>query len=141
MSERDPLYRLAGDQRLACQQVSRRVRYEGSREVPPHWVPVLSALREAPRGPGELASLERVSKPSMTRTLRCLSEAGLVRFDDHPSDGRQKRVSLTEDGRELIERTRRDRDDFMVRFVEGLDPEQQALLRGATDLLVELMRR
>ena len=137
---KDDRLTLASDLRLACQQVSRRVRFEGSHEVPPHWFSVLVKLLDGPRGPADLAAQELVSKPSMTRTVGCLAEAGLVVLEDHPTDGRRQLVSLTAAGEAVIERTRRDRDNFMVHAIDGLDAEQRALLRRAADLLAELMR-
>lgn len=37
---------------------------------------------------GELAAFERVRRPSMTRLVRDMERAGLVRRADDPSDGR-----------------------------------------------------
>lgn len=141
MPSTDATLKLAVDLRLACQLVSRKVRFEGSHEVAPHQFSVLVKLVDGPRGPAELADLEQVSKPSMSRTIGGLVEAGLVRCDGHPSDGRAKLVSLTDAGRAAVERTRRDRDNFMLHYLEGLDAGQRALLREATDLLAEMMRR
>ncbi len=47
---------------------------------------------------GELATLERVQPPSMTRTITCLEEAGHVARRRHDTDGRQVVVALTETG-------------------------------------------
>ncbi len=141
MSSSDATLKLAVDLRLACQMVSRRVRFEGSREVAPHQFSVLVKLVDGPRGPAELAELEQVSKPSMSKTIGGLAGAGLVRCDHHPTDGRAKLVSLTDAGRDAVERTRSDRDNFMLHYLEGLDAGQRALLREAADLLAEMMRR
>ena len=69
---------LANDLRIACQRVSRRVRFESTDELAPHLVSALSHLRKGARTPGELAELERVAPPSMTRTVNCLIEKRLV---------------------------------------------------------------
>lgn len=141
MSDPESIEQLASDLRLACQQVSRRVRFEGSHEAAPHQFSVLVKVLGGPRTPGELADAELVSKPSMSRTIRGLETAGWVRIDDHPGDGRQKLVTLTEAGRQVIERTRADRDSWMMRYLETLSVEQRALLRASADLLAEMMRR
>lgn len=69
MPSTDATLKLAVDLRLACQLVSRKVRFEGSHEVAPHQFSVLVKLVDGPRGPAELADLEQVSKPSMSRTI------------------------------------------------------------------------
>ncbi|AKT52486.1 MarR family transcriptional regulator [Arsenicicoccus sp. oral taxon 190] len=131
---------LAVDLRLACQRVSRRVRFEGTHEVAPHQASVLFRLDE-PRTPGELAEIERVSAPSMTRTVGCLVEAGLVRRDPHPTDGRQVLVSLTSEGSELIRSIRARRDSWMVERLESLTPQQRQILEQAAPLLLEVAGR
>lgn len=131
----DSLLSLANDLRIACQRVSRRVRYESTSELAPHLAVVLAHLNDRPRTPGELAELERVAPPSMTKTTNCLVEKGLVARAGHPSDGRSVVLSLTDSGREVLQRIRRARDDWMVRQLEGLTKEETELLTRATALL------
>jgi DNA-binding MarR family transcriptional regulator len=132
---------LANDLRLACQRVSRRVRFESTDELAPHLVSALSHLKKGPRTPGELAELERVAPPSMTRTVNCLVEKGLVARDDHPSDGRSKLLQLTEAGRAVLDRIARARDDWMSSQLEGLTREEQKLLKEATRLLNQVLEK
>lgn len=141
MKTSDDLLHLANDLRIACQHVSRRVRFESTSEVAPHQISALMGLRDQARTPGELAEIEKVSAPSMTRTVNCLVERGLVAREDHPGDGRQKLLSLTDEGRATLERTRQARDDWMVRHLEGLDEDERALLRQAADLLTRVILR
>jgi DNA-binding MarR family transcriptional regulator len=137
----DALLTLASDLRIACQRVSRRVRFESSEELAPHLVSALANLKHGPLTPGELAEIERVAPPSMTRTTNCLVEKGLVDRVDHPTDGRSKVLSLSASGRSSLERIGRARDDWMVHQLEGLTPDEQALLRSATDLLNRVVGR
>lgn len=126
---------LANDVRMACQQVSRRVRFESGSEVAPHHASVLFKLVDGPRTPGELAELERIAPPSMTKTVNCLEEKGLVSRQDHPTDGRSKLVVLTDAGRAATKAIVRARDDWMVRKLQGLTKEELELLKDATELL------
>jgi DNA-binding MarR family transcriptional regulator len=126
---------LANDLRIACQRVSRRVRFESTDELAPHLVSALSHLRKGARTPGELAELERVAPPSMTRTVNCLVEKGLVARDDNPSDGRSKLLVLTEAGRATMDRIAHARDDWMLHQLEGLAKAEQDLLKEAAVLL------
>jgi DNA-binding MarR family transcriptional regulator len=132
---------LANDLRIACQRVSRRVRFESTDELVPHLVSALSHLKMGPRTPGELAELERVSPPSMTRTVNCLVEKGLVARDDNPSDGRSKLLVLTDTGRAAMNRIGAARDDWMLRQLEGLTKPDQELLRQAAVLLNQVVGR
>ena len=69
---------LANDLRLACQRIARRVRFEGTQAVAPHQFSVLVRVHKQPCTPTALAEQERVSTPSMTRTVNSLVELGLV---------------------------------------------------------------
>jgi DNA-binding MarR family transcriptional regulator len=126
---------LAGELRLACMRISRRVRFESTHEVPPHQFSVLVRLEETPRTPGELAEIERVSAPSMTRTVGALVERGLVARTADPSDGRQVILSLTVEGRRVLKEIRRRRDQWMTVRVKSLSPEEQDVLRRAATIL------
>jgi DNA-binding MarR family transcriptional regulator len=126
---------IAGELRLACMRISRRVRFESTHEVPPHQFSVLARLQEAPRTPGELAEIERVSPPSMTRTVAALVERGLVARTADPSDGRQVILSLTPEARRVLREIRRRRDQWMTVRVKSLSPEEQEVLRQAASIL------
>ncbi len=132
---------LANDLRIACQRVSRRVRFESTDELSPHLVSALAHLNKGPCTPGELADLERVAPPSMTRTVNCLVEKGLVTRDDNPSDGRSKLLLLTESGQAIMSRIGQARDDWMLRQLEGLTKTEQDLLREAAVLLNRVVSR
>jgi DNA-binding MarR family transcriptional regulator len=129
---------VAGEIRLACMRISRRIRFESTHEVPPHQFSVLARLQEAPRTPGELAEIERVSAPSMTRTVAALVERGLVARTADPSDGRQVILSLSDEGKRLLKETRRRRDLWMTVRVKALSPEEQEVLRKAAAILTRV---
>lgn len=129
---------MASDLRLACMRISRRVRFESSHDVAPHQFSVLCRLDDAPRTPGELAEIERVAKPSMTRTVAALVERELVSRQDDPSDGRQVILSLTDEGRRTLRAIRRRRDAWMSSRVSLLTPEEQEVLTRATEILTRV---
>jgi DNA-binding MarR family transcriptional regulator len=132
------LTRMATDLRLACMRISRRVRYESSHDVAPHQFSVMCRLEEAPRTPGELAEIERVAKPSMTRTVGALVDRGLVLRQDDPLDGRSVILSLSEEGRRSVKAIRRRRDAWMASRVARLTPEEQDVLARATEILAKV---
>lgn len=134
-------FALANDLRLACQRIARRVRFESTSQVAPHQFSVLAHLHHGgAQTPGQLAALDRVSAPSMTRTVNCLEADGLVARVPHPGDGRQVLVELTAAGLAIITRTIASRDTWMAAHLEGLDDDQLSLLRKAADLLLEVSR-
>src|SRR5680860_1668562 len=63
---------------------------------------------------GELAKLERVQPPSMTRTVKCLEESESVVRRGHETDGRVVVVSLTDRGREVVLADRKRRDAWLA---------------------------
>ena len=60
--------------------------------------------------PGELAEHEKVQPPSMTRVIAVLEERGLVVRSPHPTDRRQVILTVTEEGRAVVQRVRRRKD-------------------------------
>ncbi len=132
------LTRVATDLRLACMRISRRVRFEASHDVAPHQFSALARLEDAPKTPGELAEIERVAKPSMTRTVAALVERGLVDRQSDPTDGRQVILSLTAEGRRSLKTIRRKRDAWMSSRVSRLSQEEQDVLARATEILTRV---
>lgn len=141
MPETEELLGLANDVRMVCQQISRRVRFEGNPEVAPHQFSVLVKLRAQPWTPGELAEVERVSPPSMTRTVNCLVDEGFVEKYGNPADGRQKLLRLTPAGSELVERTITARDTWMMQRLSELSAEDRATLQQAVSVLQGVLTR
>jgi DNA-binding MarR family transcriptional regulator len=87
---------------------------------------------------GELAAIERVQPPSMTRTVTCLEEGGHVARRPHDTDGRQVVVALTGRGRETLLADRRRRDAWLARRLAELTPDERAVLRQAAPILERL---
>ena len=132
---------LSEDLRLACMRISRRVRFESTDDIAPHQFSVLARLEDGPLTPRALADIEKVSAPSMTRTVGCLVDDGLVERHDDPEDGRRVLVELTEQGREVLLAARRRRGRWMSERVRELSPEEQATLAEATEILRRIAAR
>lgn len=135
---RSAVIAVASDLRLACMRISRRVRFESADVLAPHQFSVLARLEESPKTPRELAEIERVSPPSMTRTAAGLVERGLVLRADDPTDGRQVILSLTAEGTKLLSEIRRRRDHWMTMRVAALSPQEQDVLRRASSILTRV---
>ena len=87
---------------------------------------------------GDLAALERVQPPSMTRHVNALEEGGYVVRRPHATDGRAVVVELTSLGRERVLADRRRRDVWLARQLGDLTSEEREVLRAAAPLLQRL---
>jgi len=119
-------------------RISRRVRFESTQVVAPHQLSVMARLEHAALTPREIAEIERVSPPSMTRTVAALVERGLVTRTDDPLDGRRVFISLTSQGLLLLNETRRRRDAWMATRLKGISAEERAVLVKATVILTRV---
>ena len=90
---------------------------------------------------GELAELERVASPTITKVIALLHEKGLVDKLTDPDDRRFVRVSLTAEGEALLERTRARKTAWLARQLQDLSPEDLERLTAATDVLEHLTAR
>jgi len=128
---------LAGDLRIAIGRASRRIRAErGAAGLTDPQFTVLAWLtKDGPMSPGQLAERERIQPPSMTRTVNGLAELGLVAKAEHPTDGRQVVVSLTDAGVAEVRETRRRRDAWLAGRLATLTPDERTLLVDAAELL------
>jgi len=128
------------DLRLAIMRLSRRIRAERAGEdVTDGQLSVLFVLgKEGAQTLGSLAEHERVTPPSMNRTVNALVEAGLVTRDSSPDDGRKVLIQSTETGLEIAKETKRRRVAWFARQLATLTPGQRATIDAATPILREL---
>jgi len=126
--------------RIAVARLSRRLRAEKEDdELSDSQTAILAYLvREGPGTIGRLSEYERVTPPSMNRTVNRLEEAGYVERTADQADGRKVVVVPTERGVELVAETRRRRDAWLHQRLRTLSPEQRAILAQAADIIREL---
>lgn len=131
---------LAADLRQAVGRTHRRLRAQvGDAHLPYAQYSVLVVLgREGPTTPGRLAEIEGVQPPTMTRTVNCLAELGLVSKGPDPTDGRLVVVALTPVGEAEVRETRRRRDAWLTARLARLAPDDRAVLARAAVLLKEI---
>jgi len=131
---------LASSLRNSVMRLSRRLRIErASTDLSLNQLAVLGTLnRRGPLSVGELAAAERVRPPSMTRTVNCLFDLGLVRREPHVSDRRQVVIHLTDEARTVLAEDRARRDAWLARRLVELTPDERRLLRKVAPLLERL---
>lgn len=95
-------------------------------------------LRQGPLTPGSLARAEHVRPPSMTRIVERLQEHGYVRREQHPDDGRQQLIFVTEAGEAFSEEVRRQRNHWLMAQLDQLTDGERELIRAALPALQRL---
>src|SRR6476469_5475876 len=133
---------LAAARRISVARLTRRLRSERDPDnelLPVGQLSVLGLLnRYGDRTVGELAALERVQPPSMTRTVNCLDEGGYVVRRKSESDGRQVVVALSEKGKQTLANDRRRRDAWLAQRLRELTPQERSVLRQAAPIIERL---
>lgn len=136
---------LATAMRISISRLARRLRVErlgfGGTETALSDIQLaaLAALeRHDSMTPGELAEHEKVQPPSMTRVIAVLEERGLVRREPHATDRRQVILTVTDDGRDLVQRVRRRREAWLAQRLQELAPAERQVLRAAAPILEKI---
>jgi DNA-binding MarR family transcriptional regulator len=138
-----PLTELAAHLRTAIVRTARRLRQEAAAETsgltPTSTAALATIERHGPLTPSEIAEIERVKRPTITRTLACLEREGLIDRATDPADGRSSLVSVNGAGRERLRRLRSRKNAYLARRMRDLSPEEIETLARATEIL-ERMR-
>ncbi len=132
--------------RLAIVRTARRLRQEaagaaGAALTPTAVSALASVERHGPLTPSELAEIERVKRPTATRVLRGLLEAGLIERTPDPADGRSALVSVNAAGRERLRRLRGRKNAYLARRMRELPATDVATLERAAEILEEILEQ
>ena len=134
-----PLSERAVHLRTAIVRMARRLRQEAATEtthLTPTSVAALATIeRHGPITPSEVAEIERVKRPTITRTLACLEREGLVDRTPDPADGRSALVSINTPGRERLRRVRSRKNAYLARRMRDLTAEEVETLERAAEIL------
>jgi DNA-binding MarR family transcriptional regulator len=125
--------------RLAIVRTARRLRQEAAGEgtelTPTAAAALASVERHGPLTPSELAEIERIKRPTATRILRVLDEAGLVDRAPDPGDRRSSLVSVNSAGRERLRRLRGRKNAYLARRMRDLPDDDVETLERAAEIL------
>jgi DNA-binding MarR family transcriptional regulator len=140
---RDPLIdevagALHSSVRLLVQRIRQTQAVEGDLTSPE--TSALARLdRTGPTTAAELARLERISPQSMGATVAALEERGLVGREPDPADGRRSILSLSAEGRALLQRRRSARSEHLSEALESAFTQAEIKqLRAAAPLIERL---
>jgi len=127
---------VAGRLRIAVNRLQRRLRQESLGGLSPAQASALGSVnRHGSPTLGELAAIEQVQPPTMTRIVASLTEAGMVTRVADATDRRSARVRITPAGERALERMRTRKTAFLLRRLAELGPDDQ---RNATELVALL---
>jgi len=136
-----PLPDLASRLRLDISRMARRLRQEAGADLSPSMNAALATIeRHGPLTPSELAERERVQRPTVTRVLARLEEAGLVVRAADPQDRRCSLVSISDNGRALLGAMRERKDAFLARRIDALEPADREALDRAAAILERMLK-
>src|ERR1019366_7100517 len=96
---------LASALRISVSRLARRLRAERLARLEP-----------------ELAEHEKVQPPSMTRVIAVLEDRSLVMRAPHATDRRQVMLTATDQGRDLVQQSRRLREAWLAQRLRELSP-------------------
>jgi DNA-binding MarR family transcriptional regulator len=131
---------VAAHLRLAVTRTARRLRQEAGGELSPSQAAALATIeRHGPLTPSELAGREQVKRPTATRIIAGLEDAGLVERTPDPADGRSALIGATAAGRALVRRLRTRKTAYLARRIEVLEAEEVAALERAAEILERLL--
>src|ERR1700744_931163 len=90
--------------------------------------------------PSELAAMEQITNQSMSQILSHLLELGFITRTDSETDKRKVIISLTENGQEVIQRVKREKNEWLsAALAETCTDEEQEVLRRAIGPLRRLI--
>jgi DNA-binding MarR family transcriptional regulator len=126
--------------RLVVARTARRLRQEAGGELTPSQGAALATIdRHGPLTPSELADRERVRRPTATRVIAVLEEAGLVERAPDPYDRRSCLVAVSAGGRELLARVRTRKNAYLSRRLRELSPDERETLDRAAAILERVL--
>jgi DNA-binding MarR family transcriptional regulator len=124
---------------LAIARMARRLRQQAPDLTPSQTAALATIEKHGPLTPSELASRERVQRPTITRLLAFLEGSELIVRAGDPTDRRSCLVTISPAGAALLEAGRVRKDAYLARRLERLPAEDLATLDRAADLLERLL--
>jgi DNA-binding MarR family transcriptional regulator len=131
---------VAGRLRIAVNRLQRRLRQESLGGLSPAQASALGSVsRNGSPTLGELAAIEQVQPPTMTRIVASLTEAGMVTRVADARDRRSARVRISPAGERALDRMRTRKNAFLLRRLGELSREEQRKAVEMVALLEHLL--
>jgi DNA-binding MarR family transcriptional regulator len=126
--------------RLVVMRLARRLRQQSEGDVTASRLSALSSInRLGPITLGELAGVEKVQPPSMTKIVAKLEEQGFVVREPDATDRRVTRVRVSDEGRSYVVRSRTLKNAYLADRLDHFDDAEREILAQALPLLERLL--
>src|SRR5689334_20459027 len=125
--------------RLVLLRTARRLRQHAAGMTQSQLSALASVEREGPLTIGELARLENVRPPSISRIVGSLEGEGWIERVASEHDARVALVQVTTAGARALRRLRADRDAWLARRLATLTPADQRTIVAALPVLEKLL--
>jgi DNA-binding MarR family transcriptional regulator len=125
--------------RVAVLRLSRRLRKHDLAGLTPSQLSTLSSVGAC--GPvrlGDLAATERIAPSTLTRLVNVLEDRGYLVRQPAPDDARAFLVTLTDGGRDVLERIRAEATSMLTDILSTLPPDQLLALEAALPALEQM---
>jgi DNA-binding MarR family transcriptional regulator len=124
----------------AIHLLRRVAREDTGARVSPARLSALSVLVfGGPQTMSELAAMERVKVPTMSRLVAAMEEEGLVRRERHGTDARSVILHSTAKGRRVLDHARELRLSLLESLLAGATPHELATVREAAKIVDRLV--
>ena len=135
----DDLTEAAYRMQMSISRLARRLRHEVHAGLTPSQLSARSTVSSGgPLTLGELAALERVAPPSVTRMVTNLENDGYVERVPDPADRRVVRVVATAKADEFVAVARARKAAWLIERLEALPAGERGALLGAVGALERL---
>lgn len=126
--------------RMASRRLTRGLRQNDDLGLPPTLRAVLGTIeREGPITLGELAAIEQVAPPSITKITGKLVDAGYIVRRVHEEDRRVVSVELTAEGHRQMDAMREHGNTWLAGLLHDCSPTELETLHDAADLVLQLL--
>ncbi|HEX9010734.1 MAG TPA: MarR family transcriptional regulator [Holophagaceae bacterium] len=98
---------------------------------------ILMVLQQ--KGPQSLHALAQevwMDDPTASRVVKLLCDRGILRSESDPAHGRRILIRPTQEGARLIRELEGLTEDIRAHLLEGLSPEEQAVVRNALNRMI-----
>jgi DNA-binding MarR family transcriptional regulator len=122
--------------RIAVLRLSRRLRKHDLAGLTPSQLSTLAYVgANGPMRLGDLAAAERIAPSTLTRLVNALEDSGYLRRQPAPDDARAFLVTVTDSGRDVLQRIRAEGTQMLADILRTLPTDQLAALEAALPAL------
>jgi DNA-binding MarR family transcriptional regulator len=122
--------------RIAVLRLSRRLRKHDLAGLTPSQLSTLAYVgANGPMRLGDLAAAERIAPSTLTRLVNVLEDSGYLRRQPAPDDARAFLVTVTDSGRDVLQRIRAEGTQMLADILRTLPTDQLAALEAALPAL------